>query len=497
LSLAMVRARAALGIDAPSVDVEVHLGGGLPSFSIVGLPNTALREARDRVRGALTTSGFEFPRRRITVNLSPADLPKDGARFDLAIALGILAASGQINPESLQGGVFSAELALSGALRPVRGTLPIAVQCARATEWLVVAADNGEEAALGGARVHGATHLLDVHAHLRGRSPLATVSAPATGAQGPSGPDLADVRGQHRARRALEIAAAGGHSLLFCGPPGSGKSMLAARLPGLLPPMTHHEALESAAIHSVARGHIDAAVWGQRPFRQPHHTSSSRALTGGGRPPQPGEISLAHNGVLFLDELPEFPRDALEALREPLETSEIHVARVGTRCRFPARFQLVAAMNPCPCGYLGENHASCRCTPHQVRQYQTRISGPLLDRIDMQVDVPRLPPTELETGAPGECTAAVAARVAMIRRQQQDAYGKAAAALVGDELAQHGAMDPHGLAVLRHASERFALSARAWHRCRRLARTIADLEGSDAIRERHITEALGYRKTVG
>ncbi|AGM40337.1 competence protein ComM [Spiribacter salinus M19-40] len=497
MSLAMVRARAALGIDAPSVDVEVHLGGGLPSFSIVGLPNTALREARDRVRGALTTSGFEFPRRRITVNLSPADLPKDGARFDLAIALGILAASGQLKPASLQGGVFSAELALSGALRPVPGTLPVAVQCTQASEWLVVAADNGEEAALGGARVYAAAHLLDVCAHLRASPSLVPVTAPSTGAQRPNSPDLAEVRGQHRARRALEIAAAGGHSLLFCGPPGSGKSMLAARLPGLLPPMTNHEALESAAIHSVAKGRIDATAWGQRPFRQPHHTASSRALTGGGRPPRPGEISLAHHGVLFLDELPEFPRDALEALREPLETGEIHVARVGTQLRFPARFQLVAAMNPCPCGYLGEQHTDCRCTPNQVRQYQNRISGPLLDRFDMQVDVPRLPPTELEACAPGECTATVAARVATTRRHQQDAYGKAAAGLVGDELERHSALDPQGQSVLRHATEHFALSARAWHRCRRLARTIADLEGSDTIRERHIAEALGYRKTVG
>lgn len=497
MSLATVRARAALGIHAPPVDVEVHLGGGLPSFSIVGLPNTALREARDRVRGALTTSGFDFPRRRITVNLSPADLPKDGARFDLAIALGILAASGQLKSSCLAGGVFSAELALSGALRPVPGTLPVAVQCAQSCEWLMVAPDNADEAALGGAEVYTAPHLLDIHAHLSGRQPRSAVRPRHMAPEHAACPDLRDVRGQHRARRALEIAAAGGHSLLFCGPPGSGKSMLAARLPGLLPPMSHDEALESAAIHSVVEGRIDPTRWGQRPFRQPHHTASSRALTGGGRSPRPGEISLAHHGVLFLDELPEFPRDALEALREPLETGEIHIARAATQLRFPARFQLVAAMNPCPCGYLGENDARCQCTPNQVRQYQNRISGPLLDRIDMQVDVPRLPPAELQQFAPGEPTATVAGRVLGVRAHQHTRYRMAASALSGAELEHHCALDRKGQTLLRHASERLELSARAWHRCLRVARTIADLEDSDRIRHHHLSEALGYRKTVG
>ena len=497
MALAVVRTRTALGIDAPTVDVETHLGGGLPSFSIVGMPDTALREARDRVRGALTTSGFEFPRRRITVNLAPADLPKDGARFDLAIALGILAASRQINPAALEGGVFSAELALSGALRPVSGTLPMAARCVREDEWLLVARENAQEAALAGGEVRQAGHLLDVCAHLAGVRTLPRVGEPAhPSTEEATVPGLADVRGQHRARRALEIAAAGAHSLLMQGPPGSGKSMLAARLPGLLPPMSRQEAIEAAALQSVGEGAFNPTHWGQRPFRQPHHTASSRALTGGGRIPRPGEISLAHHGVLFLDELPEFPRDALEALREPLETGEIHISRAHARLRFPARFQLVAAMNPCPCGYLGEDGHGCRCTPPQIHRYRSRISGPLLDRIDMQIDVPRVAPTELGDLSAGEPTAAVARRAADARHRQLARDGMVAAHIPAREVEKRCPVDQRGKILLSRACDRLNLSARGFHRCLRVARTIADLENSDGIGERHIAEALGYREQL-
>lgn len=495
MSLAVVHTRAAVGIDAPRVSVEVHLGGGLPSLSIVGLPNTAVREARDRVRGALTTSGFDFPRRRITVNLAPADLPKDGTRFDLAIALGILAASGQIKPETLNNYVFSAELALSGALRPVSGSLPTALRCASSGEKLIVCADNAAEAALAEGEIYGANHLLDVCAHLNGERSLA--AAPKPNMQ-PSAQhaDLADVIGQAQARRALEIAAAGGHSVLFCGPPGSGKSLLASRLPGLLPPMSRDEAMESAALRSIAEGGLDARHWGERAFRHPHHSASAKALTGGGSPPRPGEISLAHHGVLFLDELPEFPRAALEALREPLETAEIHIARATTRLRFPARFQLVAAMNPCPCGYRGDGHHECRCTPNQVQQYRNRISGPLLDRIDLQIEVPRLTPAELERMQPGEPSAKVRQRVCEARQKQMTRDGKPAAQLDAHALRRHCQLDHQGRALMREATERLGLSARSWHRCLRVARTIADLNAEVQIQRHHVAEALRYRETL-
>lgn len=495
MSLALIHARAAVGIDAPSVDVEVHLGGGLPSLSIVGLPNTAVREARDRVRGALTTSGFEFPRRRITVNLAPADLPKDGARFDLAIALGILVASRQLPPDALEGTVFCAELALSGQLRPVSGTLPVALRCAEGGESLVVATENGTEAALAGGRVHSASHLLDVCRHLRGGPVLSrAVPDPSTRVEAPC--DLADVIGQSHARRALEIAAAGGHSLLFSGPPGSGKSLMAARLPGLLPAMSEAEAMASASLHSIAEGRFDPRHWGQRPFRSPHHSSSARALTGGGSRPRPGEISLAHEGVLFLDELPEFPREALEALREPLETAEISVSRVNARLRFPARFQLVAAMNPCPCGYHGEIDPACRCTPGQIRQYHNRISGPLLDRIDLQINVPRLTASELDDARAGEPSRTVARRTQAARERQRQRDGLCASQLPVGVLRRQHPLDTAGQALMRQASQRFSLSARGWHRCWRIARTIADLEGVDGLREHHIAEALSYRERL-
>lgn len=495
MSLALIQARAAVGIDAPRVDVEVHLGGGLPSLSIVGLPNTAVREARDRVRGALTTSGFEFPRRRITVSLAPADLPKDGARFDLAIALGILVASGQLPHERLDNTVVCAELALSGSLRPVNGTLPVALRCAAAGESLVVANANGAEAALAGGEVYGADHLLDVCGHLTAHS-LLPAAQPDAPLNPPQPLDLSDVIGQSHARRALEIAAAGGHSLLLSGPPGSGKSLMAARLPGLLPAMTDTEAMESASLHSIAKGQFDPREWRRRPFRSPHHSASPRALTGGGSRPRPGEISLAHHGVLFLDELPEFPREALEALREPLETAEISISRAKAQIRFPARFQLVAAMNPCPCGHHGASDHDCRCTPGQIRQYGNRISGPLLDRIDLQIDVPRLTATELDQAREGEPTVKVAARVQAAHARQIDRDGLAATHLPVSVMRRDAGLDSAGQALMKQATERFAMSARGWHRCWRIARTIADLEGTTAIREHHVAEALSYRERV-
>ena len=502
MGLAVLRSRALAGMEAPAVTVEVHLANGLPTFAIVGLADIEVREARDRVRAALANAGFAFPPGHVTVNLAPADLPKESGRFDLPIALGILAASGQLPTDELDNYEFVGELSQSGELRPIRAALAMSVALRHDGDgrrgFLLPRANAAEAALMPGARIFPADSLVQVVAHFcggTGDTRLAEYKSLPAAADGNDMPDFADLRGQAQARRAAEIAAAGAHSLLMVGPPGAGKSMLAARLPGILPPMTDEEALQSAALQSIA-GSFSAQRWRRRPFRAPHHTASAVALVGGSGVPRPGEISLAHHGVLFLDELPEFDRKVLEVLREPLETGRITISRAARQTDFPCRFQLVAAMNPCPCGYLGHPKRACRCTPDAVARYQGRISGPLLDRIDMQLSVPALDTAELLAGTDGEPSTAIAARVARAHAAQMARQGKPNAQLSVAEVDRHCRPDDGAAGLVRTAIERLDWSARACHRVLKLARTIADLDGATAIGSAHAAEAIQYRRAL-
>ena len=513
MTLAVVASRALDGMTAKEVRVEVQLATGLPSFTLVGLADTEVKESRERVRAALSESGFAFPHnRRITVNLAPADLPKESGRFDLPIAVGILAASGLIDTARLADCEFAGELSLAGELRPVRGALAMALAARRAEatalrpRTLVLPEASARSAAhVSGLDVRAAKHLRDVIQALtprEGGEPGMDLprALPGTRAAEPAQPDLLDVRGQSGAKRALEIAAAGAHSILFVGPPGTGKSMLAHRLPSLLPPLSDEHALESAALLSLRRGAsaTDFEVqFGQRPIRAPHHSASAMALVGGGSPPQPGEISLAHAGVLFLDELPEFPRKALEALREPLETGHVTISRAGHQAQFPAKFQLVAAMNPCPCGWLGAFAATgktCRCTPDLIARYQGRLSGPLLDRIDLLVEVPAVDAGALLAPPDGESSAAVAARVAQARERMHQRQGQPNAMLAPTQARTLSAIDAATQQVLERAARQFGWSGRTLHRVLKVAWTIADLAGEPAPSLAHVAEAMQYRR---
>lgn len=497
MSLAVVFSRAREGVNAPLVTVEVHISNGLPGLSMVGLPEAAVKESKDRVRSALINSNFQFPAQRITVNLAPADLPKEGGRFDLPIAMGILAATGQVSRTALRGLELVGELSLSGELRPVLGVLPVAVQAKRCGRALVVPKNNAAEACLVTAlQVYAADHLLEVVAHLNGANALPACCGMYAASDAPRHPvDFSEVMGQYHAKRALEIAAAGAHNLLMIGPPGTGKSMLAMRIPTVLPPLSDTEALESAAVWSVSDQGFDPTTWRLPKYRAPHHSASAAALVGGGGNPKPGEISLAHCGVLFLDEVAEFDRKVLEVLREPLETGRVTISRVARRVEYPARFQLVAAMNPCPCGYLGDNTGRCKCTPDQIQRYRNRLSGPLLDRIDMHIEVPRMPYQTMRVGdGSEEPSATIGTRVGLARDRMVHRQGVPNAAATAAQVQRFYRLEGEAQTLLDRALQRLGISHRAYHKVLKVARSIADLAGAETIAAVHVGEALGYRR---
>jgi len=498
--LAVVLSRAEFGVAAPQVRVEVHISRGLPSLSIVGMPETAVKESKDRVRAAIMNSGFEFPPHRITINLSPADIPKGGGRYDLPIALGVLVASEQLDGDRLERTEFVGELALGGELRGIRGILPVVSAVSEVGRRLVVPNSNATEAALvASCECLSADSLLEVSEWLSGERELNIATKNKTAKSKPkrqiNTADLSEVKGQEQAKRALIIAAAGGHNLLFYGPPGTGKTMLASRLPGILPTLSEAQSLETAKVASISSNGFDPACWGQPPFRNPHHTASAAALVGGGSQPMPGEISLAQNGVLFLDELPEFSRHVLEVLREPLESGKIVISRAARSAEFPARFQLLASLNPCPCGYLGDEDRPCQCSLGQIQHYRNKISGPLLDRIDLQVEVPRLPHKVLREANTSGLTSQQARKLVMRARKAQlnRNGGLSNAQLQGRQIEQFIPLASPLLDFLEHVVERLRLSARAYHRIIKVSRTIADLKQADDVNQSHLSEAVAYR----